>query len=260
MRRQTLDAPEGSLSALRWGEGDPQLLLVHGAGLQAGTFTRLLLALGVDAISVDLPGHGRSARLSAEDYRIEVMGDMVAAGLTSAGLRPRRVIGHSLGSFVSARAASSLGGLDELIVLDATPHRVGTADPTRIHSGSLDDLVTAMCERMPHRSRPSLERAVLRSTRVREDGLREWMWDAAFMDAVPLRALERENIWHSFRTAAAKTVLVRGERGGVSNEEAAEFAARVTGAAVVVAPQAGHNVHTDQPGWLASWFHATAGQ
>ncbi|MGY1551350.1 alpha/beta fold hydrolase [Microbacterium sp. A588] len=259
VRRRRLESSLGVLSALHWGEAEPQVVLLHGAGLQAQTWNRMLLDLDVPALAVDLPGHGESPRRPVEGYSIGAMGDLLAQALTDAGIVPTLFVGHSLGSFIAARAAQAIQGVQTLVVLDATPHRLGTKDATRMHAAPLDVLVDAMHARMPHRDRGSLERAVLRSTRDRADGLREWMWDEAFGDAVALRASERAATWESFKSAAARTVLVRAGRGGVLDEEAEEFAARVPHSAIIVAEDAGHNVQTDKPEWLARWLREEIG-
>ncbi|MGM7671136.1 alpha/beta fold hydrolase [Microbacterium sp. A93] len=254
VRRRRLAAEAGDLSALQWGEGDPQLVLLHGAGLQSGTWNGTLLRLGRPAVAIDLPGHGQSDHLPVDGYRVASMGDMVSQAISEAGWMVDSLVGHSLGSFVAARAASELGGVKALVVLDATPHRVGSRDPTRMHAGTLEQLVSAMRERMPHRDPRSLERALLRDTRLRADGLREWLWDEGFMDAVPLRAIERDSLWRFFERAAERVFLLRAERGGVADHEAEEFVSHVPQASVQVVEGAGHNVHTDRPEWLAEWL------
>src|SRR5665213_1007661 len=48
------------LSGLRWGEGDPELVLVHGGAQNAHTFDTVALALQRPLLALDLPGHGHS--------------------------------------------------------------------------------------------------------------------------------------------------------------------------------------------------------
>ncbi|MGL3150175.1 alpha/beta fold hydrolase [Microbacterium sp. A196] len=249
--RRSLPTSSGSLSALQWGVAPPQIILLHGAGLHAGAWSRMLLELNLPALAIDLPGHGVSDHLPVESYRIASMADMLAEALDSIAINDVVFVGHSLGSFVAACAASSLGGVSDLVVLDATPHRLGMSDPTRMHSGTLDELVEAMLVRMPQRSRESLERSIIRNTRPVSGGRREWLWDPAFVDAAPLRARERESVWRAFASAAARTVLLRAERGGVTEDEADEFARRVPRAQVTTVAGAGHNLHSDRPDFVA---------
>src|SRR4051812_50040925 len=52
--------PGRSLSALRWGDGPPALVLIHGGAQNAHTWDTVALALGRPLVALDLPGHGHS--------------------------------------------------------------------------------------------------------------------------------------------------------------------------------------------------------
>src|SRR5918995_1109478 len=61
VRREFVDAGEGRrVSALVWGDGDPELVLVHGGAQNAHTWDTVALALDRPLVAVDLPGHGHS--------------------------------------------------------------------------------------------------------------------------------------------------------------------------------------------------------
>ena len=61
MRREFVEVEPGrSLSALVWGEGPPELVLLHGGAQNAHTWDTVALALGRPLVAVDLPGHGHS--------------------------------------------------------------------------------------------------------------------------------------------------------------------------------------------------------
>ena len=49
-----------NLSALVWGDADPELVLIHGGAQNAHTWDTVALALGRPALAIDLPGHGHS--------------------------------------------------------------------------------------------------------------------------------------------------------------------------------------------------------
>lgn len=58
-----IEGPSGHISARRWGEPGPLVLLVHGwngRGTQLGAFVGPLLEHGYQVVSFDAPGHGRS--------------------------------------------------------------------------------------------------------------------------------------------------------------------------------------------------------
>ena len=55
--RQSFALPSGqNLSYLRWGEGEPELVFLHGGAQNAHTWDTVMLALGRPAVAVDLPG------------------------------------------------------------------------------------------------------------------------------------------------------------------------------------------------------------
>src|SRR5438132_11872481 len=48
------------LSALVWGEAEPELVLLHGGAQNAHTWDTVALALDRPLVAIDLPGHGHS--------------------------------------------------------------------------------------------------------------------------------------------------------------------------------------------------------
>ena len=51
----------GPISALRWGSDPARVVFLHGGGQNAHTWDTVILGLGLPALAIDLPGHGRSA-------------------------------------------------------------------------------------------------------------------------------------------------------------------------------------------------------
>ena len=63
VRREFVDVGDGRrLSALVWGTGDPELVLLHGGGQNAHTWDTVAMASGRPLVAIDLPGHGHSDR------------------------------------------------------------------------------------------------------------------------------------------------------------------------------------------------------
>ncbi|HWU78592.1 MAG TPA: alpha/beta fold hydrolase, partial [Caulobacter sp.] len=58
----------GEISALKWGSESPQVVFLHGGGQNAHTWDTVILGLGLPALAIDLPGHGRSAWREDGDY------------------------------------------------------------------------------------------------------------------------------------------------------------------------------------------------
>ena len=50
-----VDADGRKVSALKWGEGDPEVVLIHGGAQNAHTWDTVALALDRPALAVDLP-------------------------------------------------------------------------------------------------------------------------------------------------------------------------------------------------------------
>ena len=58
----------GPISALKFSDGSPHVVFLHGGGQNAHTWDTVIVGLGVPALAVDLPGHGRSAWREDGDY------------------------------------------------------------------------------------------------------------------------------------------------------------------------------------------------
>ena len=113
---------EDGLSAIRWGESDKRILLVHGFSSRATQmygFVPFLLDAGFEVIAVDAPGHGQSPKSKANPL-------MVANTLLKAQKHFGKfygAIGHSVGGAAIAIAANR--GLDvEKSVLIAAPSSI----------------------------------------------------------------------------------------------------------------------------------------
>src|SRR5215470_19070086 len=62
VRREEVEVEPGrALSALVWGEGEPELVLLHGGSQNAHTWDTVAMALRPRSlVAIDLPGHGHS--------------------------------------------------------------------------------------------------------------------------------------------------------------------------------------------------------
>ena len=86
------------------GEG-PAVILIHGLFGNGGNLGALSRALQdrYRVYSVDLPNHGRSARL--ENATVETMAQAVDKWALGQGIQDARLVGHSLGGKVSMALA-----------------------------------------------------------------------------------------------------------------------------------------------------------
>ena len=95
------------MSALAWGDAQPELVLLHGGGQNAHTWDTLALALGRPLLAVDLPGHGHSGRRRDRDYGPWRNAEAVAAVVGQAAPAARAVVGMSLGGATVIRLAAT---------------------------------------------------------------------------------------------------------------------------------------------------------
>src|SRR6202034_1909397 len=104
--RRRFELPSGqALSYLRWGEGEPELVFLHGGAQNAHTWDTVILALGRPAVAIDLPGHGHSDRRHDRNYGPWENALAVAPLVESVAAEGRTVIGMSLGGTTSIRLA-----------------------------------------------------------------------------------------------------------------------------------------------------------
>jgi pimeloyl-ACP methyl ester carboxylesterase len=87
--------------------GRPDIVLLHGAGMDHGVWTlqaRYLARRSGNVLALDLPGHGRSGGAPAE--RIEDLADWVIRVLDARGVAHAAIAGHSMGALVALAAAA----------------------------------------------------------------------------------------------------------------------------------------------------------
>lgn len=126
LSRQEAVGPNGRLAWFEGGEGDTTVVLLHGAGDQAGTWARVVSPLieRYRVIVPDLPGHGDS-----EPQEGPIGVDMVLAGVeavldeTTEG-QPVVLVGNSLGGWIAfLTALDRPGQVDRIVALNGGPIR-----------------------------------------------------------------------------------------------------------------------------------------
>lgn len=113
---------------------DPVVILLHGAGMNGTIWqlqTRYLAYRGLQAIAVDLPGHGRSE--GDPMTSIEDLGQFVVDLMDAAGWQQASLVGHSMGSFIALDAARRLGDRCRSMVL------MGTSTSMPVHPQLIGD-------------------------------------------------------------------------------------------------------------------------
>jgi pimeloyl-ACP methyl ester carboxylesterase len=250
----------GPVSALKWGTADPEVVFLHGGGQNAHTWDTVILGLGVPALAVDLPGHGRSAWREDGDYGPKLNADTLAPVLPEWAPAPRLIVGMSLGGLTALRLAATQPALvPELLLVDVTPSaperheqmtkaQMGTValvrgDRTFPSFVAMLDATVAMA---PNRDRKSLRRGVFHNSKQLDDGTWTWRYDS-------FRKGEGfEGLWDDVPSITMPTTLVRGANSHFVNDEDADaFAAAAPGfQRTHVVADSGHSVQGDQPAAL----------
>jgi len=247
----------GPISALRWGTDPVRVVFLHGGGQNAHTWDTVILGLGLPALAIDLPGHGRSAWREDGDYGPPLNAAAVETVVRELAPDADLVVGMSLGGLTAMRLAATAPELvRRLVMVDVTPSAPERAEQmTQAQMGSvalvqgdrsfpsfaamLDVTVAAS----PHRSRESLRRGVFHNSQQLDDGTWTWRYDT-FRKGDGFKGL-----WNDVTELRAPTTLVRGANSFfVNDDDAAEFARIAPGfQRVIVVPDSGHSVQGDQP-------------
>ncbi len=277
--RFTLPSGQG-ISYLRWGEGEPELVLLHGLGQCAHTWDTVMLALGRPAIAVDLPGHGRSDWRLDYDYGPWQNAEAVASLMESVAPLAHVVVGLSLGGATTIRLAAQYPGLcRRAVYVDTTPQ---LNDPTRTVATSdagaetlmfgpivydtFDEMAEAAVALSPFRCEASVRRSVRHASRRLDDGKWTWRCDPFLRDpgwnatgepgwngTGSNHPADFTPLWRDVNDTKVPALFVRGELSPfVRDEDVVEMCRRHPSLEVVVIEGSGHTVQGDQPLALAA--------
>jgi pimeloyl-ACP methyl ester carboxylesterase len=274
-----------TISALRYGNTPPVVTFLHGAGLNAHTWDTTILALGLPALSIDLPGHGDSSWRPDAAYTGRLLAPDVARAMQEWTDRPQLLVGQSLGALTAAAVAASRPDLvRELVVIDITPGVDPNAGPTQIREFFAGPTDWATRDEMVDRalafglggSRKAAERGVFLNSRQRADGRFEWKHHFAHLAAAAANAsadspapsapspdavagVLSASGWDDLVAVTAPVTLIRGDHGYVTDADAAEFQDRLPQASLEVVPS-GHNVQEELPVALGARLRTLSGK
>jgi pimeloyl-ACP methyl ester carboxylesterase len=259
----------GPISALKWGQSAPQIVFLHGGGQNAHTWDTVILGLGVPALAVDLPGHGRSAWREDGDYGPKLNAETLRPVLREWAPTPHVVVGMSLGGLTALRIAATEPALvPELVLVDVTPSAPERHEQmTQAQLGavalvkgdrefpSFEAMLDVTVAAAPHRDRNSLRRGVFHNSKQLDDGTWTWRYDSF------RKGDGFEGLWDDVPAITMPTTLVRGANSFFVNDEDAEaFAKGAPGfQRVHVVPDAGHSVQGDQPAALVDILRGVLG-
>jgi len=247
----------GDISALKWGIDSPQVVFLHGGGQNAHTWDTVILGLGVPALAVDLPGHGRSAWREDGDYGPKLNAETLRPVLRELAPTSRLVVGMSLGGLTALRIAAAEPALvPTLVLVDVTPSAPERHEQmTKAQLGavalvqgertfpSFEAMLDVTVAAAPHRDRNSLRRGVFHNSKQLDDGTWTWRYDSF------RKGDGFDGLWDDVPSITMPTTLVRGANSYfVNDEDAAAFANGAPGfQRTHIVADAGHSVQGDQP-------------
>ncbi|MDH6244411.1 alpha/beta hydrolase [Mycobacterium sp. OTB74] len=254
---------DGPISLLKWGTAAPEVVFLHGGGQNAHTWDTVIVGLGVPALAIDLPGHGRSAWREDGDYGPRLNAETLRPVLRAHAPKARLVVGMSLGGLTALRVAATESNLvPELVLVDVTPsaperHEQMTkaqlgavalvqGDRTFPSFAAMLDVTVAAS---PHRDRNSLRRGVFHNSKQLDDGTWTWRYDS-FRSGDGYSSFS--GLWDDVPSITMPTTLVRGAKSYfVNDDDAAAFAAGAPGfRRTHMVENSGHSVQGDQPAAL----------
>jgi pimeloyl-ACP methyl ester carboxylesterase len=256
----------GPISALKWGTDSPEVVFLHGGGQNAHTWDTVILGLGVPALAVDLPGHGRSAWREDGDYGPKLNAETLRPVLRELAPTAALIVGMSLGGLTALRIAATEPALvPSLVLVDVTPAAPERHEEmTKAQLGavalvrgdrtfpSFEAMLDVTVAAAPHRDRKSLRRGVFHNSKRLDDGTWTWRYDS-FRKGDGFNGL-----WDDVPAITMPTTLVRGANSYfVHDEDAAAFAKGAPGfQRTHVVADAGHSVQGDQPRALVDILRA----
>jgi len=279
VERVDVELPGGRIaSALKWGEGSPELVLLHGGAQNAHTWDTVALALRPTAtLAIDLGGHGRSGWREDGAYSPDANADDAAALIDRFAPDARVLAGMSLGGLTATALAAKYPWLvRRLVVLDVTPgvNRDKAADVHAFIEGpqtfpSFTEIFDRTMEFNPTRSPESLRRGILHNAHRSASGEWEWNYDRTLassgeaLDAgtddptAEAAAGWTSDLWQDVEDVRSPYLLLRGALSPVvDDEDVAELMLRQPEARVIVVDGAGHSIQGDRPLELAEILRA----
>ena len=247
----------GTISALKFGDGPPRVVFLHGGGQNAHTWDTVIVGLGEPALAIDLPGHGRSTWRDDGDYGPKL--NALAVGPVVRELAPDAdaVVGMSLGGLTALRLAVAAPDLvRKLVLVDVTPSAPERhAEMTDAQKGtvalvqgertfpSFSAMLDVTVAAAPHRDRESLRRGVFHNAKRLDDGTWTWRYDST------RKGEGFAGLWDDVANLSTPTTLVRGANSAfVSDDDTDEFARTAPGfRGVHIVENSGHSVQSDQP-------------
>ncbi len=263
VRRDAVAMDDGRrVSALLWGEGDPELVLIHGGAQNAHTWDTVALALDRPLVALDMPGHGHSDAPAAGAANVARNAEDLAVAIRAIAPDAAAVVGMSLGGLTTLALSSHAPEVvRSMVLVDITPgvnHDKASQIAAFVNGpesfADFDELLARTIEYNPTRTESSLRRGILHNAEQRDDG--SWVWRHARHRVFEPANTNRDYgvLWDALEDHAGPLMLVRGlrEQSVVDDADEAELRRRRPDARVEHVAEAGHSVQGDTPLELAA--------
>jgi pimeloyl-ACP methyl ester carboxylesterase len=228
------------------GEG-PAVLFLHGAAGHAGDWAATAAGVVGDhrVLALDQRGHGRSERRPDDVSREAYVAD-VAHVIDELDLAPVVLVGQSMGANTAFLAAAAYPErVSALVVVEASPD--GPAPELRRRIQQWLDRWPIPFPSLQQTLRFSLSRSLKPDTWIAGNGPGV---DSKVMIA-SIADLAARDYWAQWETIGCPTLIVRGEHGSFSAEHAEHLARALAHGEHATIPNAGHDLHRENPGeWL----------
>ncbi len=276
VRREQVEVEPGrKLSALIWGDADPELVLLHGGGQNAHTWDTVAMALRPrPLVAIDLAGHGHSDRPSARQLESPTSlagAENVAQAIAQLAPNATGVVGMSAGGFMTIRVTRVAPELVRRVVLVDVLPGLQAQNARHIHEfidgpvtfANFDEILERTKQFNPSRNESSLRRGILHNALQLDDG--SWVWrhqrwrlevdSARSTPSEPARQQSvGEDLWAMVDAINVPILLCRGLRPDsvLRDEDEAELRRRKPEATVRHFAEAGHSIQGDMPLELAA--------
>jgi pimeloyl-ACP methyl ester carboxylesterase len=260
-QHSTIDVDGCPIHMRAWGDTDkPPLVFVHGGGAHSGWWDHIapFFSRTHRVIALDLSGHGDSG--TRTEYTLAIWArEVIAASEASGSSSWPTIVGHSMGGWVSASAATHYGEqIDSILVIDSplrdrAPEEVRLRDRRRDTAGyPTEEEIVARFRAVPKQdvTLPYIGRHIaVESVRKTDDG---WTWKfdpdifgGLLMDETPD---DEEILENAFARIPCRIGYLRCENGVVPPRMAEQMRSilQLRGPFVELA-EAGHHPMLDQP-------------
>ena len=245
---------------------DAAVLLLHGFMGSANDWADVMGRLedAYHSLAVDLPGHGASTGLADAAYTMDGAAQALVDLLDERGVERCAVVGYSMGGRLALYFAMRFPARCRKLVLESASPGLATAQQ-RLARRKVDEA-----------------RAVRLETQDFEAFLNQWYRQPLFASLAPHKALTEQmierrlandprelarslrgmgtggqpSLWERLSGWRVSTVAIAGARDPKYVEIARRMAALSPRMNAAVIPEAGHNVHAEQPRRFATLLHA----